>query len=136
MRDLEAFYDDILEALDTAALCLPAQNVCRRENRVVGWNTYCKELYGIAREKYLIWHAGGRVRNGIIFDEMKFARTSFKNALNYCKKNELKIRKENLLNKFKWKNKTQFWRDVAKIKGNVFNSCAQIDGKSDVLEIN
>ena len=64
--------------------------------KIVGWNHYCKDLYSLARDKFLTWHINGRIRHGAIFDNMKSSRNNFKNALKLCSKNELKIRKYNL----------------------------------------
>ena len=65
--DLDDLYEKLLECIFLASVCLPTGHV-NHKNRVVGWNFYCKTLYNIAREKYLIWHSGGRLRQGEIFD--------------------------------------------------------------------
>jgi hypothetical protein len=79
---------------------------------VAGWNAECKEFHRIARENFLIWLRNGKIRNGEIFDKMKESRANFKTALNYCKKNELKIKKENLIQSFAGRNKIHFWNEI------------------------
>ena len=135
INDLNDIYNDILECISLATSYLPTKKTFNKNDRVVGWNTYCKEKYAIAREKYLIWHNNGRVRQGIEFESMKMSRTSFKNALNYCKNNELKIKKENLLRKFACQNKINFWKDISKLNGNSGQKIVQIDSLTNLDEI-
>ena len=116
-------------------LSLPCHLDVAKGNRVVGWNYYCKERYATARECFLVWNNNGRLRSGDEFEAMKSSRLAFKNALNYCKNNEQKIKKENMLRKFKLTNKGKFWKEVSKIKENTKTKLVQIDGVSDVNEI-
>ena len=76
------------------------------------------------------WHLAGKVRQGLVFENMKNSRKNFKNALKFCKNNEMKIRKENLLRKFKTRNKKAFWKEISKLKGKKVKKFVQIDGKS------
>ena len=134
-RDLDNIYSDLIECIFSASLFLPNVKNHRKENFIVGWNNHCKEKYAVARGKYLEWHVAGRVRHGRLFEDMKSARVSFKNALNYCKNNEAMIRKQNLLQKFSIRNKKYFWKEVSKIHGNNPRKVVQIEGKSDLKEI-
>ena len=43
---------------------------------------------------------------------MRSSRADFKNALAYCRKNEVKIRKEIFIRNFKEKNMGNFWKGV------------------------
>ena len=133
-RDLEMIYTDILDGILTASEMLPSINGPHK-NRVVGWNSYCKSFYNMAREKYLIWHNLGRPRSGIEFEEMKSSRTIFKNTLNFCKNNEKKLRSENLLSKFQNPNKSKFWKEISKINGSK-NICAvQVNGEKSIVKV-
>ena len=136
VRELNKIYFDINEAIFVASLHLPSQKGPHKGDRVVGWNDYCRESYAVARNKYLTWHNNGRIRVGVHFEEMKAARSAFKNALNFCKKHEQKIKRENLLRKFCSNNKSKFWKDVSKINGNKNTNVVHIDGKTDKHDIN
>ena len=64
-----------------------------KNTRVIGWNCYCKDFYTTAREDFLKWHQGGRIRSGELFEKMKASRTNFKNAIKFCRINEDLIRR-------------------------------------------
>ena len=132
--DLDGLYEKILDCIFLASTCFPT-SLANHKNRVVGWNFYCKTLYNIAREKYFVWHFGGRMRQGEDFDEMKAARSAFKNSLNYCKSNERRIKSENLLRKFKNANKSQFWKEVKKYNSSNISSVVQVDDESNLHKI-
>ena len=132
---LDLMYDLILESISEASYCLPHLNQSRKKIEIVGWNDYCKILYDEARRDFMLWLNDGRIRQGVIFENMKRSRKLFKNALNYCKQNEMKIRKENLLKKFLNGNKNCFWKDVSKLKGTSRNKVSLIDGKNEMKDI-
>ena len=134
-QSLERIYQFILEIVSLASDELPNYNKKAKNLRIVGWNEYCKDRYATARYWYLKWHNEGRIRNNEIFDQMKSSRLEFKNALKFCRKNEAKIRKENLLRKFNSPNISHFWKEVNKISGNQSNDIPYIDGKSDLTDI-
>ena len=81
---------------------------------IPGWNTYCKELYSNARKNLLDWISDGKIRDGPLFDEMKNSRKLFKDALNFCKRNEIEIRKQMFFESFYEENKTKFWSNARK----------------------
>ena len=135
LRSLRDTFSNILECISIASDCLPCYKKFDKKHRVVGWNVYCKDLYSIARENYLNWHGNGKIRSGPLFENMKLSRSDFKNALKYCRDNELKIKKQNLLAKFRFSNKIPFWKEVSKLNGKRSNEISCIDGKSDSKEI-
>ena len=92
--ELDELFSDVLDCICLAGMVLPTRNVFQNYNRVIGWNDHCKILYAEARKKFFEWHEVGRLRDGSSFENMKFSRAAFKNALNYCRKNEAQIRKE------------------------------------------
>ena len=92
-------------------------------------------MYRVARDKFLKWHGGGKIRSGLLFEEMKIARKEFKSALNYCRKNQTRIKKENLLQKFSLMNKSRFWKEISKINGMKKKQILCLDGKSNLEEI-
>ena len=62
---------------------------------------------------------------------MKDSKKLFKNTLKYCRDNEQKIRKENLLEKFNHGSRALFWRELSKLKGSNTGNVSYIDGISD-----
>ena len=130
---LNYLYNALIDCIHFASEHLPKVKK-RNKKRVVGWNKYCSNLYADARIKFLRWHGNGRIRSGHEFEDMKRSRSSFKNALKFCKNNELRLRKELLLSKFKSNNSKSFYKEVRKIKGTVTNSRC-IDGTCDTNEI-
>ena len=101
---------------------------------VPGWNENCKELYYKSKDLFLLWNVIGRPRSGVIFDDLRNARSSFRRALNFCKSNEVNLRKQKFLRSFQCKNRNNFWRDIRKLSP---HSASQvIDGTTDLVEIN
>ena len=131
---IDDIYDDILEIISCASNFLPHIRPSFSK-QVVGWNEYCRDLYSVSRQHYFIWHNNGRMRFGDDFIKMKDSRSNFKKALNYCKNNELKIRKENVLQKFNSRNKSLFWRSISKIKGTKTQNILSMDGNSNADDI-
>ena len=114
-------------------------SVCSREGKsrgIPGWNKHCRELHAKAREHYLNWVEGGRPRFGSLFADMRSSRSSFKCALNFCKNNEQRIRKQNLADSFIDSNKKNYWNEIKKLnRCNKVKSTTCIDNKSDIDEI-
>ena len=135
IKQLDELYHNIFDCISLANMHLPSYSSISKEKRVVGWNEYCKEKYFQAREKFFVWHRAGKPRTGDIFSDMKSARSAFKNAIRYCRKNELQIKKEILLNKFSGANKTVFWKNISKINGSWKPNVLHIDEKSNLNEI-
>ena len=135
INNLNELYSDILDCISVASMHLPYKKHLDANNRVVGWNSYCKEKYKLSREKFLIWHNKGKPRLGQDFENMKQARSAFKNALNYCKNNEMRIKKENIMSKFALANKSLFWQNVSKINGKYSDRMTCIDSKYDLKQI-
>ena len=79
---------------------------------VLGWNQYCKLLYSEAREAFLEWLRGGKIRYGDEYEKMKVKRKEFVSALKYCKENETKIRNDKMASAFRGKNVKEFWKQV------------------------
>ena len=132
--DIDRLYADILDSIFLASNSLPLGNR-RHKNQIVGWNVYCKSLHAIAREKFLIWHRGGKLRNSPDFDEMKMSRAAFREALSFCKNYEKNMKNEKLLRHFYGNNQSKFWKEVSKINNKSRGNIAQIDGESDPKKI-
>ncbi len=81
------------------------------------------------------WKNKGKPRIGIEFEEMKTARRNFRQVFNYCKTNDMLIRKEKLLNSFNNSNKTNFWKEVKHISKTKKCINNEIDGENDVKNI-
>ena len=130
-NQLDKLYGDIIDCIVLASDDLPRTKP-HHSNMVVGWNSYCKGLYQIARDKYLHWHNLGRPRIGDDFDEMKTARKAFKNAFKFCKDNEKKLKHEILIEKFAYSNKSHFWKEIGKINGFAGSRTIEIDSEASI----
>ena len=133
---LTALFSSMKEGMHLASEHL-MKNDKGKFKHVIGWNRHCKTLYSNARENYLLWHEGGRVRNGSLFDAMKNSRAEFKRALRYCRENEAQLRKDILLEKFltSGKNSKEFWKEVRKSKISQAKCPRVIDGLHDGAQI-
>ena len=129
-KSLNFLFETILEIISISSENFPVYHN-NKSRRVVGWNLHCRNLYKTARLDFLSWHENGRPRIGVRFEKMKLSRSDFRNALNYCRKNESKIRKEILLAKFNHNNKSDFWKELRKLNGFNRNNLSCIDGTSD-----
>ena len=101
---------------------------------VPGWNDECKNFYQRARDNYFLWLNNGKIRSGLLFENMKSSRTLFKNALQKCKDNEQNIRKQNMLKSFYTDDRKTFWKKVKKISVKNKNT-SKIDGLTKNAEI-
>ena len=129
-------YDFVTCAILTASNHIIKCKQANYKKSVPGWNFHCRELHDIARQCYLNWNNAGKPRDCPLFEDMKSSRTRFKNALNYCQKNELLIRKQNLYNKFVRNNKCSYWKEIRALGGTrcgKMSSC--IDGLSDANDV-
>ena len=117
-------------AAELALPCVRKDHSCKV---VPGWNDYCKDLYREGRRCFMAWCNMGRPRTGMIFDSMKLSRSNFKSALNFCKKNELNIRRKKLIDSFRDKNKSNFWKNVRNLSKKVVSS--NIDGLNNNEDI-
>ena len=103
----------------------------RRFKIIPGWNDHVKHFHDIARKSFLLWKDKGRPLQGRLLESMKQTRASFRNALKYCKTNEVNIRNEKLLENLRLKDYAGFWKGVAKINNHNTPYPTEIDSKSD-----
>ena len=134
-HQLDNAFKFIIDAMHLASSHLKLNFEKTNKKIVVGWNDHCKELHKIARNKFLEWKEGGRVRFGPLYDSMKNSRRDFKKALDYCKRNELKLKQEKILASFDNKNKSHFWKKINEIKNAHHDTISIIDGKTNNKEI-
>ena len=134
-KKLDYCYDKLVNSIVMASDFLLISRSGKNYRCVPGWNEYCKHLYSISRDPYLGWIASGRLRVGDSFDEMRESRKRFKEALKFCRDNELKQRRKRLADAFRLKNKCSFWKEVKKLNINKTKSSQFIDGKSAIDEI-
>ena len=132
---LNKAYDYLIASLHSASREFNVINNSNQFKPVPGWNRNCKFLYSVARDKYKIWNTHGRIRFGVIYDEMKSSRAEFKHALKLCRLDENKIKKSKLCNSFMNKNKSVFWKDVKNLRSNKTKTATSIDNESDPKRI-
>jgi hypothetical protein len=111
------------------------KNKTTRYKAIPGWSTHCKHLYNSAKEYLRTWDQNGRMRSGVDYDKMKSAKNKFKSALEKCKKDETRMKKNGLSSSFAIKNKKEFWKDVKKLKPLNKLTTNKLDGKTDSKEI-
>ena len=101
-RQLDYVYSVLVESLHISSFPLNKMSKdCRRQ--IPGWNWYCRVLYADGRKHFLSWCRNGRPRNNELFEIIKTSQAAFKNALKFCRRNELRIKKTILLSKFEQK---------------------------------
>ena len=83
----------------------------------------------------MAWHLSGRIKYVNLFDNMKASCNKFKDALQFCRDNEMYIRKQILIEKFRDNGKMSFWKEVKKIKGVQNQYISYVDGTCDPSKI-
>ena len=136
-NELDSVYDFVVGAIKTSSTHITANRSGNNGKKVAGWNSHCKNLHHIARQQYIAWVRKGKPRDCLLFTEMKNSRARFRNALSFCKRNELKIRKQNLTNKFMSKNKCSYWKEIKKLNHTNIrkNESECIDGFTNLDDI-
>ena len=109
-RMLDDVYNYIYSCIFEASSHFKCVKSRSRYKPIAGWNDHCQDLYRKCREIFLAWSNNGRTRYGDLFETMKRSRKDFKNALDYCKNNEMKLKKEKMLASFVKNNKIIFWK--------------------------
>ena len=132
---LEQLYELLIDAVFSASEILPQYAKNSKQYSVVGWNMYCKNKYNLAKRKFLEWHNSGRIRFGELFENMKSSRKEFKSALKFSRKNQMNIRKQIILEKFRNASKSTFWKEIRKITSNKDNKISYLDGESNPEKI-
>ena len=127
-------YDVLIDSLKEST----RPYTCVRTKKFVtapGWNAYCKEAYGKAREAFLIWLEDGKIRQEVLYDRMKQTRNRFKNALSYCKRIRQSIKDEILATSVQNKRYDDFWKQVRSRKPCCTQTDREIDGKKSSTDI-
>jgi hypothetical protein len=135
IKNIDQLYNEIIQMIKSASKDLNSVNK-RKNYAIPGWNDHIKQLHGTARHAFLQWNESGRPTHGILIENMKLTRNNFRQALNWCKRNENKIRNDKLVEALNEKNRTNFWKCVKKINNNQqVNKNIRIDGINDKREI-
>ena len=129
LKYIEDIFKNIISILTKSTSDFCAASV-RNFKIIPGWNEFVKELYADARDRFLEWKIAGKPTSGIHRDRMHDSRAHFKNALDYCKKNEKQIRNEKLSQNLRKKNFKQFWSEVHKTNRNNTLLPSRIDNLS------
>ena len=136
---LDEAYEYLTKSMDYSCDHMKKAVGNKKYSHIPGWNEYCKEYYLISRNKFIEWKENGRIRSGELFNEMKNARKNFKNSLKFCKNNELKIKKENILKSRNNCNQKEFWKNIKNVtKKTSSNHYSSMDGKNcpyDVVNV-
>ena len=53
-------YENLMECISVASDYLPSYKKYDNKHRIACWNHYCKVLYALARDKFVVWHINGR----------------------------------------------------------------------------
>ena len=85
-NDISKFYNDIVQVLCDGCDVVSNNTYCRngttntaRNNYCrPGWNYHVDELHQMARNKFVVWVNEGKPRQGLIFNDMKSTRVTFK----------------------------------------------------------
>ena len=131
---IESIFKRIISILllSTSDFCVASKNNFRV---IPGWNEFVKEFYADAREKFLEWKEAGKPLTGVYRDLMHASRAQFKNALDYCRRNEKQIRNTRLAQNLHDKNFKEFWDEVYKTNRNNNLLPSKIDSHSGELNI-
>ena len=132
--ELDRMYTDINNIIISASKHMRKDYSGQKFKKIVGWNDYVQDLHNVARANFLNWIDSGRPRFGLIFEDMKGSRRDFKKALDFCKRNELKLRKDKFLSLYSCSKKTVFWKEIRKLT--VRKHGSNINGSNDPEEIN
>ena len=133
---IEGLYRKLIDFIHYASdHCLPHVKKRPQYRVIPGWNENCKILYHSAKNAYIEWNNAGRPRSGMIFELMKEARGNFRRSLNFCKANELNIRRTKVLEAHQLKNRKSFWKNVQSLNKKKKSNITCIDGKETNDEI-
>lgn len=102
---------------------------------IPGWNTNVKPFFEKANFGFLQWKMHGKPTQGPLLDEMKVSRAAFKRALKDCRKNEEKMRNEQMMLAMKNKNMSKFWSTVRSVKNDKFDPPGIVGDETDVSKI-
>jgi hypothetical protein len=133
-KQLDLTFQYIKDSLLESTKCYEVTSHSKSKN-VPGWNKHCKTLHNIAQKSFMEWKENGKIRSGNKYNAMKESRKAFRNAFNYCKTNEMNLRKESLLLNFRDKNKNKFWNEIKKVKGAKTRLVPFVDKANDEKDI-
>lgn len=129
--DIDSYYRTLLSSM--LKFTNEFMNVKSRKFKPVpGWNEYCKLKYTAARDAFVMWKDSGKLRTGILFDNMLLTRKQFKCSLKYCRDNEQNIRDKKLASAMTSNNMYEFWKEVKRRRNKTNVHVNSVDGlKSD-----
>ena len=110
--NIDIFYNKFVDALKNSSDPFKFTRKSNDFKLVPGWNEVCKDKYKNARISFLNWVHGGKIRSGFLYNEMKLHRKIFRESLDFCKKNEQKIRDLKLAASAQNLDKKRFWKEV------------------------
>ena len=143
-NELDMIYEYMIDAVKVSSMNLPTRTRNVKFKVIAGWNDHCKELHTRARNKFLLWRRSGSNRSGPIFEDMKSSRSDFKKALKFCRDNELRLKRNKLLETFSISNRRCFWKFVSKItksnrsapSSHIIDNTSDINGILEIFDSN
>ena len=141
---IETFHNNIIKACVNASIVLPhsgsssASSTTSTRKPLPGWNDLCKEK----REKAIFWHNmwkdAGRPREGHIANIRRRTRSQYHQSIRIAKKNEDKIRSEQLAKNIINNRNRDFWKEVKSLRGKSSSLPMSVDGAigdQDISEV-
>lgn len=131
---IDSLYENIINALKTAAIMTSTYEMRRKFKCIAGWNTYVAEAHGEARLQFQLWELAGKPWRGAIFERMQHSKKIFKAKLKWCQDRQEQIKMDKLALAHKNKQFRDFWKGTKQL--NVKPGLPEsVGGKSDCVEI-
>ena len=86
-------------------------------NKLPGWNMYVKQYKDDSIKRHIEWRDAGRPEHGLLSDMRRQSRAQYHKAVKFIKHNKDRIVKFSIANSLKYKNYSQFWKEIRKLKG-------------------
>ena len=123
-------YQHICTNVDVVLDAFKSRHVNTNKFKVIpGWNRRVKDSHNIARNCYLNWINAGKLRGTKEHDDMLQSRRVFKDNLKQCKSNKQNEISQSIMDKFRLRDKTEFWKTIKRKRGKAKVSNI-VDGKS------
>ena len=115
---INTFYSNIVDCCLKASEILP-QSKCKTGSAKckAGWNDICKAKKNTALFWHNMWKSAGRPREGYISRIRRSVRADYHRAVKYVKRNESKLKSEQLVKALLENKSRDFWSEIKRFKG-------------------